>query len=183
MSEAIIKELVVCDDCGGTLTDGDLFSMALGEERAHYWHMDQSGCIASLNERLTLATERAEAAEAERHRLAEKWGSMVDDHGDPLDAPAIAEYVCIIREELSHMTAERDALRKDAARLDWLADTVAIEGFGIDDVDAAAGSIGMDIYEHASIVADERGNDDDPTVSDQREGLRRMIDAAMGVQP
>ena len=62
---------IVCDDCGGNLTNAggtidDLFSMALGEDRPHYWHMEQSGCIASLNERLTAATKRAEAAEARR---------------------------------------------------------------------------------------------------------------------
>ena len=62
---------IVCDDCGGNLTNAggtidDLFSMGLGEDRPHYWHMEQSGCIASLNERLTAATKRAEAAEAER---------------------------------------------------------------------------------------------------------------------
>ena len=84
--------------------------------------------------------------------------------------------------EVIRLRAERDALRKDAARLDWLADTVAIEAFGIDDVDADVGCVGMDIYEHASVVADERGNDDDLTVSDQREGFRRMIDASMAVQ-
>jgi hypothetical protein len=37
----------------------------------------------------------------------------------------------------------------------------------------------MDVYEHASIVAEERGNDDDFSASDMREGFRRMIDAAM----
>lgn len=70
------------------------------------------------------------------------------------------------------------AANQDADRLDWMADIIAIEAFGIDDVDAFGGCVGMDIYEHASQVADERGNDDDPTVGDQREGFRRMIDAA-----
>jgi hypothetical protein len=85
--------------------------------------------------------------------------------------------------ERDALRAERDALRKDAARLDWMADTVAIEAFGTDDVEAHFGCVGMDVYEHASIVADERGNDDDPTASDQREGFRRMIDAAMEATP
>ena len=76
--------------------------------------------------------------------------------------------------ERSTLRAERDALRKDAARLDWLADSQEIEGFANDS---------KDLYEYAAIVADERGHDDDPTVSDQREGFRRMIDAAMAVQP
>ena len=73
---------IVCDDCGGNLTNAggtidDLFSMALGEDRPHYWHMEQSGCIASLNERLTAATERAEAAEAERESVSSQlWDCM-----------------------------------------------------------------------------------------------------------
>jgi hypothetical protein len=73
------------------------------------------------------------------------------------------------------------AANQDADRLDWMADIIAIEAFGIGDVDAFGGCVGMDIYEHASQVADERGNDDDPTVGDQREGFRRMIDAARTV--
>jgi hypothetical protein len=86
-------------------------------------------------------------------------------------------------QEVGYFRAERDALRKDAARLDWLADTVAIEAFGTDDVEAHAGCVGMDVYEHASIVAEERGNDDDFSASDMREGFRRMIDAAIEATP
>ena len=73
---------------------------------------------ATLRAERDALRKQAEAAEAERDVLAEKWGGMVDDHGDPLDASGILEYVCTLREELSHMTAERDALRKDAVRLD-----------------------------------------------------------------
>ena len=99
---------IVCDDCGGNLTNAggtidDLFSMALGEDRPHYWHMEQSGCIASLNERLTAATQRAEAAEARRD-VWERRARMV------------------VRERRA-LRVERDALRKDAARLNYL-DTV-----------------------------------------------------------
>jgi hypothetical protein len=105
-----------------------------------------------------------------------------------------------LRDELMGCKLQRDHHEKDAikllkvrginrrakldtARLDWLADTVAIEAFGIDDVDADAGCEGMDVYEHASIVAEERGNDDDYSASDMREGFRRMIDAAMEAKP
>ena len=70
-----------------------------------------------FDEYIAALTQQAEAAEAERDVLAEKWGGMVDDNGDPLDASGILEYVCTLREELSHMQDERDALRKDAARL------------------------------------------------------------------
>jgi hypothetical protein len=75
------------------------------------------------------------------------------------------------------------SLRRDHARLDWLSDSAQIEAIGIDDVDEAGGCVGMDMYEHASIVARERGNEDDLTDSDLRKGFRRMIDAAMAVQP
>jgi hypothetical protein len=68
MSEAT-EEPMVCVDCGGTMTDEDAFSLSLGEESVVYWHMERSGCIASLGERLTAATKRAEAAEAERDAL------------------------------------------------------------------------------------------------------------------
>jgi hypothetical protein len=88
-----------------------------------------------------------------------------------------------LKQQRDSAEKERDALRKDAARLDWLADTVAIEAFGTDDVESHAGCNGMDVYEHASIVAEERGNDDDYSASDMREGFRRMIDAAMEATP
>jgi hypothetical protein len=64
MSEEI-EEPMPCVDCGGTLTEEDAISIALGEESVVYWHMEPSGCIASLGERLALATQRAEVAEAE----------------------------------------------------------------------------------------------------------------------
>jgi hypothetical protein len=68
MSEAS-EEPMVCVDCGGTMTDEDAFSISLGEYSLVYWHMQYSGCIASLGERLTIATQRAEAAERERDAL------------------------------------------------------------------------------------------------------------------
>lgn len=130
---------IVCDDCGGNLTNaggtiGDLFSMALGEDRPHYWHMEQSGCIASLNERLTAATERAEAAEAMRDDIiAICRGTQMDDAAihsmrtyveGKLELEKLAHGRgeelgrCLIA--LSKAEAERDALRKDAALLDAL---------------------------------------------------------------
>ena len=111
------------------------------------------------------AIKRAEAAEAERDDAI-------------IDLSLANAQRGILAAENMAVWAKSDALRTDAARLDWLADTAAIEAFGIDDVDAVAGCVGMSIFEHASIVADERGNDDDLMVGDQREGFRRMIDAA-----
>lgn len=96
---------------------------------------------------------------------------MIDE-----SSPVIMQVTAIqrLREEVLELRSERDALRKDGARLDWLADSQEIEGFANDS---------KDLYEYAAIVADERGHDGDLTVSDQREGFRRMIDAALAVQP
>jgi hypothetical protein len=68
MSEAT-EEPMICEDCGGTMTDEDSFSMALGEYSPVYWHLEHSRCIASLGERLAIATQRAEQAESERDAL------------------------------------------------------------------------------------------------------------------
>jgi hypothetical protein len=61
MSEKI-KEPMTCADCGGSLTENGLFSSPSDNVFVHYHNRD---CIASLGERLTAATQRAEAAEAE----------------------------------------------------------------------------------------------------------------------
>ena len=65
MSEAS-EVPMVCVDCGGTMTDDDaIWSPGIGV----LTHINYSQCIASLNERLTAATQRADAAEAERDAL------------------------------------------------------------------------------------------------------------------
>ena len=65
MSEAT-EVPMVCVDCGGTMTDDDaIWSPGIGV----LTHINYSQCIASLNERLTAATQRADAAEAERDAL------------------------------------------------------------------------------------------------------------------
>lgn len=71
MSEATeVPMPMVCVDSGGTLTDDDaIWSPGIGV----FWHINYSQCITSLNERLTAATQRAEAAEAmTQHREAER---------------------------------------------------------------------------------------------------------------
>jgi hypothetical protein len=75
MSEAT-EEPMICGNCGGTMTDEDAFSISLGGYSILYWHMEHSGCIASLGERLTAATKRAEAAEAERDTLRKVIATM-----------------------------------------------------------------------------------------------------------
>ena len=154
---------MVCVDCGGTMTDDDaIWSPGIGV----LTHINYSQCIASLNERLTAATQRAEAAEAERDVLAEKWGGMVDDNGDPLDASGILEYVCTLREELSHMQAERDALRKDAARYRWLKPQLEMDW-----------DLGNPVYLSLGLTVEV------PTYVEVSFDLDATIDAALAVQP
>jgi hypothetical protein len=86
---------------------------------------------------------------------------------------------CLITMEWQRDRHANDAMKlikvlADVARLDWLADSQEIEGFANDS---------KDLYEYAAIVADERGNSGDLTDTDLRKGFRRMIDAAMAVQP
>ena len=131
---------IVCDDCGGNLTNAgdDLFSMALGEDRPHYWHMEQCGCIASLNERLTAATQRAEAAEARRDVWELRARKVVQERRAlRVECEALRKYLldllAVVHRDGGHHTeavgtrqsvvdAELavHALRKDAARLDWM---------------------------------------------------------------
>ena len=68
MSEAT-EVPMVCVDCGGSMTDDEMISIASRNGIVEYEHMNFSQCIASLGGRITLATKRAEAAEAERDAL------------------------------------------------------------------------------------------------------------------
>ena len=161
---------IVCDDCGGNLTNAggtidDLFSMALGEDRPHYWHMEQSGCIASLNERLTAATQRAEAAEAMRDDI------IAICRGTQLDDAAIHSMRGYVTEKL-RIEAECEALRKDAERLDAIeSGEVHIECMGMT-------LRHMNVYsKHGKCVTSGLfGTQLSLT-------LRQAIDAAMAVQP
>ena len=93
MSEAT-EVPMVCEDCGGTLTDDDaIWSPGIGV----LTHINYSQCISSLNERLTAATERAEAAEARRDVWEKRARKVV--------------------QERRALRVERDALRQDAALL------------------------------------------------------------------
>lgn len=158
------KVPMICEDCGGTLTDDD----AIWSSRPGIFsHINFSQCISSLGERLTLATKRAEAAEAQRDALRTK----------------LTRFKGKTRRLYAMLKGQLQGLRRDHARLDWLSDSAQLEGIGIDDLDEVGGCVGMDMYEHASIVAAERGNEGDLTDSDLRKGFRRMIDAAMAVQP
>jgi len=75
----------------------------------------------------------------------------------------------VIKRQRDSAEKERDALRKDAARLDWMADDPVFEGFV---------HIPLDVYEFENIVAEQHGRID-PNENDRREAFRRMIDAAM----
>jgi hypothetical protein len=70
--------------------------------------------------------------------------------------------------ERDALRAECEAMRKDAARLDWMADDPVFEGFV---------HIPLDVYEFENIVAEQHGRIN-PNENDRREAFRRMIDAA-----
>lgn len=73
-------------------------------------------------------------------------------------------------EKIETLVAERDAARKDTARLAWLLMEECVpEGFV---------HVSTDRYEYAMRVAAEAGRDE-PTDADCLDGLRRLIDAAM----
>ncbi len=79
----------------------------------------------------------------------------------------------VVMGQLGGATAEVEAMRKDAARLDFLANEPVFDGFA---------DSPLDVYELESIVAEQNGRVD-PNVSDRREAFRRVIDAALAVQP
>jgi hypothetical protein len=74
--------------------------------------------------------------------------------------------------------AERDALRQDAARLDWLADELLLDHILFERIDQKS----LNIYELEGIVAEQHGRIN-PNENDRREAFRRMIDAAMEATP
>lgn len=63
-------------------------------------------------------------------------------------------------------------LRRDAERMNWMADNLVIEGFA---------SVHMDVYGYATEAADECGRDE-PIQADVRSGIRRLLDAAMAAE-
>lgn len=104
MSEAS-EVPMVCVDCGGTMTDDDaIWSPGIGV----LTHFDYSQCIASLNERITAATQRAEAAEAMRDDI------IAICRGTQLDDAAIHSMRGYVTEKL-RIEAECEALRKVVA--------------------------------------------------------------------
>ena len=147
MSEAT-EVPMICYDCGGTLTDDDaIWSWS----PSFASHINYSQCIASLNERITAATQRVESAEAENERLRKAWQSAdttaqaLSMNAGYIDVDGLRVGVHMVRSWLERMKvidtendllqAERDALRKDAARLcgalagswlygDWKAETL-----------------------------------------------------------
>jgi hypothetical protein len=144
---------------------------------------------------LALATQRAEAAEAEceaneRHEYALRLYKETKAECEALRY-SNAMLSRIVQDQLAdlglkgigdHMSQyllpddecdKCEALRKDAARLDYLADQPVFEGFADSQ---------LDVFELESIVAEQNGRSE-PTQADRREAFRRMIDAALAVQP
>ena len=94
MSEATEVQMV-CVDCGGTLTNDDMIYMA--SRHGEYEHMNYSGCIASLNERLAAATQRAEAERAVI-AAAKDWAANYEDGGAWNTNSALLTAVATLRE-------------------------------------------------------------------------------------
>ena len=103
MSEAT-EVPMVCVDCGGTLTAADaIWSWS----PSFFSHINYSQCFSSLNERLTLATQRAEAAEAECEALrtvyetAKAWRSawLIVTRIGSKEAVVMLESRCIALDE------------------------------------------------------------------------------------
>ncbi len=69
-------------------------------------------------------------------------------------------------------SAELAGLRRDAERMNWMADNLVIEGFV---------SVGLDLYGYATDAAEESGRDE-PIQDDVRSGIRRLLDAAMAAE-
>ena len=75
------------------------------------------------------------------------------------------------REERDFLMKQRDALREDARRLDWLADEPICDGFAGDTID---------VWEMASIVA-RQNEREEATTADRRRAFRMCIDIARTV--
>ena len=98
--------------------------------------------------------------------LADDWVLGTTFHADSRGANAI---MLVLATEVRRLREEVERLRADAERLDWLADNLVIEGFV---------AVSKDIYEFATDAAEKEGREE-PAQSDQRAGLRLLIDAAM----
>jgi hypothetical protein len=72
-------------------------------------------------------------------------------------------------DEIPGLQAELSKCKRDAERLRYLFESSGIEGFV---------HVELDLYDYALQIADERGHDE-PTVDDDFDGFRRLIDAAM----
>ena len=93
MSEAT-EVPMVCEDCGGTLTDDDaIWSPGIGV----LTHINYSQCISSLNERLAAATQRAEAERAVI-AAAKDWAANYEDGGAWNTNSALLTAVATLRE-------------------------------------------------------------------------------------
>lgn len=80
-----------------------------------------------------------------------------------------AEREARLMAQVAELRAERDALAKDAGRLDWLWRDSRVEGFT---------NVAGDVYDYAQDEAIDNGRDE-PSEADYSAGFRKLIDAAM----
>ena len=171
------KGPMICVDCGGSMTDDDLIAIAPGNGIVKYEHMNFSQCIASLNERIALATQRAEAAETERDAAIKRAEFAEADASKWLhDALIIAEG------QRDQARAERDALRDqwsglliEQTRLMAMRDAAIAERDKLRTVDDAMVERFLRAYTECE---GER-----PQTFTHRIGVRAALDAALAVQP
>ena len=173
-----IQVPMICDDCGGTLTDDDaIWSSSLGI----FSHINYSQCIASLNERLTATTKRAEAAEAERDDV------IAICRGTQLDDAAIHSMRGYVTEKL-RIEAECEALRQRAEAerenvssqlWDCMNEREGLrtECNALRTVDDAMVERAVEAYDDAAIKSSA------PTILWSFEAMRAALTAALAVQP
>ena len=157
MSEAT-EVPMVCMDCGGTLTDDDaIWSPGIGV----LTHINYSQCIASLNERLTAATKRAEAAEARRREIDDE----AFDYAEQIEA----------------LRAERDALRVECEAVREQRDYWAIAAHKLADARKVDDAMVERAWKYLEIIAIEKSYGMLSGID--KEYLRNALTAALAVQP
>jgi hypothetical protein len=105
-------------------------------------------------------------AERERDALQERWGTLVDDDGEPLNLGDMQEYIAVLHEAKEKLREKLADAEKDKERLDWMADDPPFDGIG-----------NLDLYDFWHMVAHENGHEE-ATQEDKRKAFRLLLDTA-----
>jgi hypothetical protein len=105
-------------------------------------------------------------AERERDALQERWGTLVDDDGEPLNLGDMQEYIAVLHEAKEKLREKLADAEKDKERLDWMADDPPFDGIG-----------NLDLYDFWHMVAHENGHEE-ATQEDKRAAFRLLLDTA-----